>query len=202
MFRQLLTLALASTLAGCFVYEERLVYRGDHAEAPTEEPGLDPRRPNHPDDAPPADGGDNGSTDDTDADAAPVQSPYFLSPSVVALGQTVIVSVRIDTSIAGGTSLSTLESVTFFGTTPAEVLATSPRSANEFLITLHVPSDGMTGTQDVLLEWADGKRVLVEGAFLVVATPSEIPADQLPGAGSPGGDGDGDGDGCGCPCCN
>ena len=146
-------------------------------------------------------GGGNGGAD-TATDPGTTAAPSYtlsLSPGGAVPGQTTIVSIVAE----GDIDLTQVSSVAFFGQSNVSVVATSSRSASEFLLTISVPAGATLGDNDMLVTMNDGTAIYVKLAFVVVATSAEIPNDPNAGSGSGSGTGSGgsgtDDTAAGCP---
>ncbi len=167
MTRLLFTATLLAGTAGCIIYDEDVRYAEDD-EIIGEPEIRDPQRPSQ-----------HTDTDDPVFDARPIVT---LSPHAAVAGSTLIVSMNATDAFPG--SLDDIVDVRFFGSANIEVLAKLPRGPSEFLLTLEIPGDAAEGTQDILIELADGNAELVSDAFLVVTSADDLPADdEEPGSG-------------------
>jgi hypothetical protein len=153
-------LTLLGLLAsGCIIYEEDL--DGSSGDRP----------------------GDDRPGDST-GDSAEPEVPeihLWLDPAGAVPGDVAILALYGD----GQADLSTITDVSFFGGGGIAVVATDTRGHDEFLLTIDVPEDAALGSNDLLVQFADGTAVYVDLAFDVVAAANEIPA---PDADPPVGD--------------
>jgi hypothetical protein len=140
-------------ISGCVVYDETLIE--DTAAAGLDRPGDRP---------------DGQSGED-------LPGAIWLHPAGAAPGETAIVALVS----AGGRDLREITELTFYGETEdVVVLADSPRSADEHLLTLQVMPDVGTFEVHLLVEFADGTEEFISDAFIVEAEPSLIPQTPAP----------------------
>ena len=82
---------------------------------------------------------------------------------------------------AGGRDLREIADLTFYGETgDVVVLADSPRSADEHLLTLQVMPDADASEVHLLVEFTDGTEEFISDAFVVEAEASLIPQTPAP----------------------
>ena len=151
--RSIIAICLSTTaIAGCFVYDENLVYdtgTTDASDGP-ERPADNPDTPDEPD---PADA-------------------LSLFPAGAALGDVTILSL-----CAEGVNLNDIVDATFLGESDIGVLTTGRRGEGEFLMTVDIPPNSAQGVNHLLLELANGTTLFLEDAFTVVANSADIPID-------------------------
>ena len=123
--RSIIAICLSTTaIAGCFVYDENLVYdtgTTDASDGP-ERPADNPDTPDEPD---PADA-------------------LSLFPAGAALGDVTILSL-----CAEGVNLNDIVDATFLGESDIGVLTTGRRGEGEFLMTVDIPPNSAQGVSTI-----------------------------------------------------
>lgn len=174
MRRLALPALVIASLAGCIIYDEDVVYRDEEAIVDD-----GPSRPDRP---------VEDTTDAADpSDPAPSADPIGVFPSGAAAGETIILSiVRTDEPGAADWDLRGLSGLGFFGPSEIEVLVVQGRNEAESLMTVRIPANSPTGSNDLLLEFENGDALFLEDAFTVHNSRDAAPADMFAGDACPG----------------
>ena len=157
MVRLLLPMTLVVTLTGCIIYSEEVVYR-DHSILEYEDAlhGSSDTRP--------SDEGASGGQDTTDdGPSSDADTPAVMTPNLASPGDVLIAELQA----TGELDLSDATDFEFYGPAMIEVLAHAEKDEATALLTLRVPLDARSGSNDLLISFDDGSALYIEAMFTV-----------------------------------